>query len=416
MASNANTTQTQKDGEILKRIEWMDDQRRKSARKLAEMEQKFSLLERKLLGREERIQDLERQLANTTAQLARISEIDVQLAKFRDEMVELIEQYDKRRVQGEKEMDRLRRIEHETMVREITDVRQDLPTIGRLEREMELRQAEETRLANLIANLQHSVTPLRNQVAEWEQALTFLEEKEKQNSQNLGEIQTQLLEINKKWNPLDTRIDILANTLSKAESSRQDLIDAQVEQREIIKKWSEQIQIGEHERNKQLEKWRYVMDEQKDALSRYSREWVGYSDQYQEAKMALQTLAEWQKQIESQQQESSELLRMELNRMQSRWDGFVLKDDQKWRSSEAEMEQRWIASGRSEKQVQEQILAIETTLVKIQEDKDMLWRIQTAQADAIKLIPRVWLEEIDKAMAQNPNRRRQPTMVQVREE
>lgn len=416
MASNANTTQTQKDGEILKRIEWMDDQRRKSARKLAEMEQKFSLLERKLLGREERIQDLERQLANTTAQLARISEIDVQLAKFRDEMVELIEQYDKRRVQGEKEMDRLRRIEHETMVREITDVRQDLPTIGRLEREMELRQAEETRLANLIANLQHSVTPLRNQVAEWEQALTFLEEKEKQNSQNLGETQTQLLEINKKWNPLDTRIDILANTLSKAESSRQDLIDAQVEQREIIKKWSEQIQIGEHERNKQLEKWRYVMDEQKDALSRYSREWVGYSDQYQEAKMALQTLAEWQKQIESQQQESSELLRMELNRMQSRWDGFVLKDDQKWRSSEAEMEQRWIASGRSEKQVQEQILAIETTLVKIQEDKDMLWRIQTAQADAIKLIPRVWLEEIDKAMAQNPNRRRQPTMVQVREE
>ena len=416
MASNAKTTQTQKDGEVLKRVEWMDDQRRKSARKLAELEQRFSLLERKLVGREERIQDLERQLANTTAQLARISEIDVQLAKFRDEMVELIEQYDKRRVQGEKEMDRLRRIEHETMVREITDVRQDLPSIGRLEIEMELRQAEETRLAKLIGNLQNGVAPLRNQVAEWEQALTFLEEKEKQNSYSVGEIQTLLLEINKKWDPLEARIEILANTLSKAESSRHDLIDAQVEQREIIKKWSEQIQIGEHERNKQLEKWRYVMNEQKDGLAQYSLEWVKYSDQYQEAKMALQTLAEWQKQIESQQRESSELLRMELNRMQSRWDGFVLKDDQKWRSSEAEMEQRWIAAGRSEKQVQEQIIEIENALIKIQEDKDMLWRIQTAQADAIKLIPRVWLEEIEKAMAQNPNRRRQPTMVQVREE
>ena len=416
MASNAKTGQQQKDGEVLKRVEWMDEQRRKSARKLAELEQRFILLERKLVGREERIQDLERQLANTTAQLARISEIDVQLAKFRDEMVELIEQYDKRRVQGEKEMDRLRRIEHETMVREISDVRQDLPAIGRLEHEMELRQAEETRLANLIASLQNSVSPLRNQVAEWEQALTFLEEKEKQNSQNVGEIQTQLLEINKKWDPLETRIEILANTLSKAETSRQDLIDAQIEQREIIKKWSEQIQIGEHERNKQLEKWRYVMEEQKDALGQFSREWVNYSDQYQEAKMVLQTLAEWQKQMESQQRESSEFLRMEVNRMQSRWDGFVLKDEQKWRSSEAEIEQRWIVSERSEKQVQEQIIELESALTKIQEDKDMLWRIQTAQADAIKLIPRVWLEEIDKAMAQNPNRRRQPTMVQVREE
>jgi hypothetical protein len=132
--------------------------------------------------------------------------------------------------------------------------------------------------------------------------------------------------------------------------------------------------------------------------------------------MALQTLSEWQKQIESHQRESSDLLKMELNRMQSRWDGFILKDEQKWRSSQAEMEQRWKVSGRSEKQVQEQILELEGALVKIQEDKDMLWRVQTAQADAIKLIPRVWLEEIDKAIAQNPNRRRQPTMVPVREE
>jgi chromosome segregation ATPase len=416
MAGNTQSSQQQNTSELLKRIEWMDEQRRKSARKLAELEQRFTIQDRKLATREDRIQDLERQLANTTVQLTRISEIDVQLAKFRDEMVDLIEQYDRRRVQGEQEMDRLRRVEHETVVREISEVRKELPVIGRLEREMELRQAEDTRLANLIGILQNGITPIRNQVAEWEQAATFLEEKEKQNSQDIGEIQTQLLELNKKWDPINARIEVLAHTLSKAESSRQDLIDAQVEQRDIVKKWSEQIQIGEHERNKQLEKWRYVLEEQKDIMSRYSQEWVGYSDQYQEAKMALQTFSEWQKQIESHQRESSDLLKMELNRIQSRWDGFILKDEQKWRSSQAEMEQRWKVSGRSEKQVQEQILELEGALVKIQEDKDMLWRVQTAQADAIKLIPRVWLEEIDKAIAQNPNRRRQPTMVPVREE
>lgn len=416
MANNSKTAQQPKDGEVLKRVEWMDEQRRKSAKKLAELEQRFSLLERKLIGREERIQDLERKLANANAQLARISEIDVQLAKFRDEMVDLIEQYDKRRVQGDKDMDRLRRMDHETVVREISDVRQDLPKIGRLEQEMELRQAEDSRLANLIGNIQNSITPIRNQVAEWEQALAFLEEKEKQNSTDVGEIQTKLLEINKKWDPIDTRIEVLANTLAKSESTRQDLVDAQIEQRDIIKKWAEQIQIGEHERNKQLEKWRYVMDEQKDILDKFSREWVNYADQYQEAKMALQTMSEWQKQVESQQKESSELLKMELNRMQSRWDGFVLKDEQKWRNSEADIEQRWIAAARTEKQVQEQIHEIENILAKIQEDKDMLWRLQSAQADAIKQFPRAWQDEIDKAMAQNPNRRRQPTMVQVREE
>ena len=416
MANNIKTAPKNNEEQLLKRIEWMDEQQRKSARKLAEMEQKFALLERNLTGREERILDLERNLANTTAQLARISEIDVRLSNFRDEMVALIEQYDKRRIEGEERYDRLRRIEQESISREISEVRKELPSIGRLEHDMELRQAEEKRLANIIALLQNNITPLRNQIAQWEQALAFLAEKEKQNSQNVGTIQTQMLEINKKWDPINTRIEILANTLSKAESSRQDLIEAQVEQRDIVKKWAEQIQIGEHERNKQLEKWRYILEEHKDTLSRFSHEWVSYSDQYKEAKMALQTLEDWQKQIELQQKEQSELLRMELNRTSSRWEGFIHEDKQKWKSAEVETAQRWVAYDRAEKKIQDQILELQDALVLIKEDKDLLWRIQTAQADAVKLFPRIWLEEIERAKAQDPNRRRQPTTVPVREE
>ncbi len=416
MAIKTKPTKKSDDEQILTRLEWMDEQRRKSVRKVTELEQRFALLERQLSGREERILDLERQLATTKAQLAQISEIDIRLSNFRDEMVELIEQYDKRRIEGEERYDRLRRVEHEGVSREISDIRKELPGIGRLEHEMELRLAEEKRLSNAIAMLQNSISPMRNQIAEWEQSTAFLEEKEKQNSYNVGVIQNQLLEINKKWDPIDSRIEVLANSLSKIESSRQDFIEAQVEQREIIKKWAEQIQIGEHERNKQLEKWRYTLDEHKDTLDRYSQEWVKYSDQYKEAKMALQTLEDWQEQIEVQQREQSEMLRMELNRMSSRWDGFLQEDKQKWKVAEVETEQRWAAYNRAEKKIQEQIVELQETLVEIQEDKDLLWRIQTAQADAIKLIPRIWLEEIERARAQDPNRRRQPTTVPVREE
>jgi hypothetical protein len=189
-----------------------------------------------------------------------------------------------------------------------------------------------------------------------------------------------------------------------------------VEQREIIKRWSEQIQIGEHERNKQLESWRFVMQEHQETLTRFSTEWVRYADQYKEARMALQTLAEWQEQIEQRIHESSETLKVELNRMQSRWDGFVLEQIQKSKNLEIDAEQRRVSMDRTIKQIREQIAGLETELVVIEEDKDLLWRIQSAQADAIKVFPRIWLEEIEKARAMDPNRRRQPTMVPVREE
>jgi hypothetical protein len=416
MPDKTQIVQQAEAGELLKRIEWMDEQRRKSARKLSELEQRLERQEEELARRDERIHDLEQQLASATLQMGRIAETDERLTRFQEELFEHVEQFDRRRKLAEQEIDRLRRVENEALAREIADTRKELPAIGRLQRDMEMRVAEEARLAKLIGVLQTAIDPIRNQIAEWERSLAFQEEKGKQNSRNIGDLQTQMLEISKRWEPINTRIDVLANTLSKAEVSRQDLLEAQLEQREIIKKWSEQIQIGEYERNKQLEKWRFMLQENKDLMERYAAEWIKYSDKFKEADLALQNLEEWKKLFEQQQREATEMLRIELNRIQSRWDGFLLQDEQKWKSAEVDMQQRWQAASRADRQVAERIHELEEKLLAYEDDKDMLWRIQNAQSDAIKILPRVWLEEIEKAKAQDPNRRRQPTVMPVREE
>ena len=416
MAENTQTAQQIETGELLKRLEWIDEQRRKAARRISELEQKLERQVAEVARRDERIEDLEKQTATLNQKLNRLPEIDQRITIIREELFEQLEQYDKRRVLAEQESDRLRRIEHESLAREIADTRKELPAIGRLQRDMELRIAEESRLAKLIAVIQSGIDPLRNQISEWERALAFVEEKEKQNTRDIADIQTQLLEISKRWDPISARIDVLANTLAKSESTRQDVIEAQLEQREIIKKWSEQIQIGEHERNKQLEQWRYILDEHKDTMDKYAREWVNYSERYKEAGEAVERLPGWQKQTEQRLQEASERLRIELNRIQSRWDGFLLQDEQKWKSAELDIQQRWEAAKRADRQVDERIHELEEQLLVIEDDKDTIWRIQAAQADAIKTLPRIWLEEIEKARAQNPNRRRQPTVMPVREE
>ena len=132
--------------------------------------------------------------------------------------------------------------------------------------------------------------------------------------------------------------------------------------------------------------------------------------------MAVQTLAGWQKQIEEQQREASEVLRVNTHRLESRWDDFKLENDKKWSTNHVEMEQRIATTNRTYRQIQEQIAPIEEILAELKLEKETLERIQTAQANAIKQWPRIWLEEVEKAINQNPNRRRQPALVPVREE
>jgi hypothetical protein len=225
-----------------------------------------------------------------------------------------------------------------------------------------------------------------------------------------------MVEVNKRWSPIDDRLDVLASNLSKLDGNVRTAVDAQQEIRESTKTWMEQIQIGEYERNQKLDNWRQLLDEQAQTIEQFSREWVSFSDQYKEAKMAVQTLTNWQAQIEQQQKDTAELLRVESHRSQSQWDNFVLENDKRWKSYNMELEQRWSSLNRQLRQTGEQIMQLEENLKQVNEDKDTLWRVQTAQADALKQLPRMWLEEVEKAINQNPNRRRQPALVPIREE
>lgn len=418
MASNnhLSTAQTQELNELKNRLDWLEEERRKQTKRLSELEQKNVLQDRDYRSREERIVELERQLASVTTQQARQLSFETDLAQFKDETVKLIEQYDQRRIQSEKESDRVRRIEYEGLVREIANIRKELPAIQRLQQDMELRVAEENRLANLIGGLQSRITAVANDVETYQHEFGFVEEKERQNSRNIAELQTSILEQSKRIDPIHERMELMSGNLLRTESNMRSATENLETLRETMKSWLEQIQLGEHERKRQMENWRELLDNQEERLRRFEKEWISVQDQSKEVKMALQTLTDWQPQIEKQQRESSEVLRVETHRLQSRWDNFRQENEKRWRTFESDTEQRWSAASRMDKQLHEQIHELETTLQTLEGQKDTLDRIQAAQADAIKKLPLIWLEEVEKAIAQDPNRRRGPALVQVRED
>lgn len=402
--------------ELRSRLDWFDEERRKTNRKLTELEQKQTLEQQETAKRERRIRDLEQQLATATAQLGRFSQIDTQIAQFKEETIRLMEQYDQRRIQSEKETDRMRRVEQEGAAREIADVRKELPAISRLQQSMDLRIAEEARLASLIGTHQNKLAGLSNQIESWERAITFVEEKENRNTRAISEIQAAQSEVNKKWNPIDARIDNLASGVLRVEATHREIKDAQNAIRESTQGWMEQIQIGEYSRNQKLEVWRETIEENQDIIASFKQEWIKFNDQYKESKMAVQTMLGWQQQIEAQQKESSETLRVESHRMQSYWDAYQVEIEKRLRTFTTDVEQRWSHYDRNEKQAQEQFLAVDEKLAKFADEKGTLERIQTAQADAIKRWGRIWMEEVEKAIENNPNRRRQPALVSVRDD
>ncbi len=307
-------------------------------------------------------------------------------------------------------------------------VRDVMPLLDRLEQELELRQAEEVRLSNLIGTQENRFAPLAASLEEITESNSAVSARLAESEMLIDELRGQVQDLNENWKPrvtdLNHRIQPIAdraavfnNNIMRAEASIQTLSEEQSELREMITTFIDDTDRKQSETSRQIEGWQITMDENKDTIERFTQQWITLSNQYKEARMAVQNFAHWQKQLEQQKREASEMLRVESNRMQSRWDGFLmevqeklknfeLELNQKWQAFEIDNEQKWSVARRSEQVRHEEMAAIDDLIQKLQQDnRNLIWRVQTAQADAIKKWPRLLMEEVEKAVEINPNRR-----------
>lgn len=414
--ANTDTQRPIEIEQMQNRIDWLDSERLKTGKRMVQLEQKLTSMERNLETRDQRIRELEEKLASANFQINRSAQYDVELKMIKDEMVKLIEQYDRRRTQDQQELEKLRRIEHEMHQKDIAAIQKELTPISRIEKEVDLRRSEDERLGTIIGRQVNILNSLQSEVDKWQQELQFVEELERKNAASIASVNANGLELTKKIEALESRFDITNHGLMKAQTGLQEIGDSITTLNLQAKSWSDQIQIGEHRRDKRLDDWQRALDEYKIQMERYAAEWLKYAERYKESKLAVQTMIDWQKQVEQQQRESAELIRVETKQMRSRWDSFLLEDTKRWKNYDIDREQRWANADRREKQILEQVQGLSELIEQIQQDKDTLWRVQTAQAEAMKKWPRIWLEEVEKAKEHNPNSRRQPALVPVREE
>ena len=83
---------------------------------------------------------------------------------------------------------------------------------------------------------------------------------------------------------------------------------------------------------------------------------------------------------------------------------------------QADWLQRLAVGDRREREFREQLTGLNEELEQLKQELAVAMRVTLAQSEAIKKWPVLWLEEVEKALDQNPNRRRQPALVPVRED
>src|SRR5262245_52957789 len=116
-----------------KTIQWLDDERRKDKQEITALQERVLTLTGENTNLQRKLAELETSVSSVNATVARLTKIDSILEQNRKEMARQLEEVDRRRVEAEKEAERLRKIERDSVNKTLADLRKSVEGLPKLE-------------------------------------------------------------------------------------------------------------------------------------------------------------------------------------------------------------------------------------------------------------------------------------------
>ena len=171
-----------------KTIQWLDDERRKDRQEITALQERLTAVTEENTTLTRRIQTLEGDLQTLNTTVQKQTRVDAALENYRKEMARQVEELDRRRLEADKEAERLRKIEREAVNKSLAELRKSIEGVPKLEREIGGRKEEEARVARLIAEIQLRVADFNKHVDERNRAVTVLDEGRRQDVKRIVDL------------------------------------------------------------------------------------------------------------------------------------------------------------------------------------------------------------------------------------
>ena len=139
--------------QVLKQLEWLNDERRKDKDIISKQEERIISVEGNLSAAHQQIKELSGEIIRLSAIVGRMDDFDAALLQHRLEVNQQVVESDKQTKKREEEMEKVRRVEMRSIDTSMSDLRQELEALSGVNRSIQARVDEETRLARQIDDL-----------------------------------------------------------------------------------------------------------------------------------------------------------------------------------------------------------------------------------------------------------------------
>ncbi|MCC6146209.1 MAG: hypothetical protein IT308_01440 [Anaerolineaceae bacterium] len=381
--------------QIVKRLEWLDDERRKDKTNIATLEERIKALESHLNTVNQENKELASQTTRVTSMVSRFEQIDATLAQTRVEFSRAIEVVEKQRADYAREIEKIRRADQESVQKSIGELRKSLEAFSDLKKNMQVRIEEELRLSRTLEELSNQVSESQRSSEESRRIQKMTDESHRQDTKRLLDMNAEISTLRKRQDEIRGKLDVASDSLRKVELRLNELLAAETERRQAQNAFLERQNLQGVERDRQWKEWQEKFEAFSDQNLNLDSQIQAIESTHRAVKRSQEAFEEITQKYERRINEITEMQRLVEERFRQEWATFKSDDQKRWANYLLSHDEQQRDLNRQNEKQQQRLAALEDANREVQDtlyqaNQETLKRLQDLLASAQR-----WTEDFE---------------------
>jgi chromosome segregation ATPase len=316
--------------QIVKRLQWLDEEHRKDKAAIIELEERISAYEGNLDTVAKQVKPLEKQIAGLTPNSARIDQFEAIVARQREEWKEALDELDKKYQKREKELLAQRQKDLEPFHKEIEGLKKALTEIAPIKRELKSHSTTESRLQVEIDKLKPPIEEAKRAAEDATRVQRVFDENRKQDMKRIADLQGEITALRKRIEEARVKADSGVDTVRHLENRFKELLVSEAERKTAQAEFIEKQSIAHLDRERQYKEWTAGHADFQKQVEKLETQSQALEETLRSAKRAQETYNELNTKLERRINEVTEMQRLAEDRLRQEWVTFKADDQKRW--------------------------------------------------------------------------------------
>jgi len=316
---------------IVKRLEWVDEEHRKTRTSVVTLEERMMALEANINKVAKQIKPLGDQIADMASTAARLDQFDAIFARQREDLNKAIEDIEKRHQKREEEVVKLHRKDFEPITKKIDELKKTIDSeFPPIKRDIKARLMEEARLNEAIKDLKPKIDEAVEIAHEAVQVQRVFEESRKQEAKRVTDLQGELTAIRKRIDEARAKADLNADSWKNMDNRIKELMASELERKVAQNAFIGQVSMIQLNHDRSYKEWKEKFDTIKLQAQTADSQIQTLEEAIRNAKRAQETYNELNTKLERRINEVTEMQRLTEDRLRQEWVTFKADDQKRW--------------------------------------------------------------------------------------